>query len=155
MIMSRSPGQCRLCRAARTTLLLRGKYAQAQINDATVNVATEFNVMMAQIDNTIAVIMANFPKDAQGRLLFLTFTADNSGRNTSITFAAAQMAPVKTASTRSLQRSARKWPRRRLSQAQNRLRAGQATEETQRLQRRRLASRPATCSLLWRAPRVR
>jgi hypothetical protein len=59
--------------------------------------ATEFNVMMAQIDNTISVIMANFPKDAQGRLLFLTFTADNSGRNTSITFAAAQVAPVKTA----------------------------------------------------------
>jgi hypothetical protein len=39
----------------------------------------------------------NFPKDASGRLLFLTFTADNSGRNTSSTFTAAQMAPVKTA----------------------------------------------------------
>lgn len=72
-------------------------YAQAQINDATVNVTTEFNSMMTQIDNVITVIMANFPKDAQGRLLFLTFTGDNSGRNTSSVFTAAQMAPVKTA----------------------------------------------------------
>jgi hypothetical protein len=74
-----------------------GAYAQAQINDATVNVSTEFNSMMTAIDNVVAAIIANFPKDAQGRLLFLTWTADNSGRQTSSTFTAAQMAPVKTA----------------------------------------------------------
>jgi hypothetical protein len=74
-----------------------GTYAQQQINDTTVNVTAEFNAMMAQIDNAVAVIMANFPKDGSGRLLFLTFAADNSGRNTSIAFMAAQMAAVKTA----------------------------------------------------------
>jgi hypothetical protein len=74
-----------------------GAYAQAQINDATVNVSTEFNSMMTAIDNVVAAIIANFPKDAQGRLLFLTWTADNSGRQTSSAFTAAQMAPVKTA----------------------------------------------------------
>jgi hypothetical protein len=74
-----------------------GAYAQAQINDATVNVATEFNSMMSAIDAVTAAIISNFPKDASSRLLFLTFSADNSGRNTSSTFTAAQMAPVKTA----------------------------------------------------------
>lgn len=74
-----------------------GAYAQQQINDATVNITTEFNAMMAQIDNTVGIIIANFPKDGSGRLLFLTFTADNTGRNQSSTFTTAQMAPVKTA----------------------------------------------------------
>jgi acetyl-CoA carboxylase beta subunit len=74
-----------------------GAYAQAQINDATVNVATEFNAMMSAIDAVTASITGAFPKDAQGRLLFLTFTADGSGRNTSSAFTAAQMASVKIA----------------------------------------------------------
>lgn len=73
-----------------------GAYAQAQINDATVNIATEFNSMMSAIDAVTAAIITNFPKDGSGRLLFLTFAADNSGRYVSSTFTAAQMAPVKT-----------------------------------------------------------
>lgn len=72
-------------------------YAQAQINDATVDIAAVFNAMMAQIDNTVATIISNFPKDAQGRLTYETFTADNSGRQASSTFTSTQMAPVKTA----------------------------------------------------------
>jgi hypothetical protein len=72
-------------------------YAQAQINDATVNVTTEFNSMMSAIDSVTSAIITNFPKDASNRLLFLTFTADNSGRQTSSAFTSAQMVPVKTA----------------------------------------------------------
>lgn len=71
-------------------------YAQAQINDATVNVTTEFNAMMTAIDNVIASIIANFPKDASSNLQFLKFTGDASGRQTSSTFTSAQMASVKT-----------------------------------------------------------
>jgi hypothetical protein len=74
-----------------------GAYAQSQMNDPTLNAAAEFNAMIAAIDSAISAIISNFPKDASNRLLFLTFAADNSGRNTSSTFTAAQMAPVKTA----------------------------------------------------------
>jgi hypothetical protein len=74
-----------------------GAYAQAQINDTTVNIGAEFSSMMSAIDAVTSAITSNFPKDAQGRLLFLTFTGDGSGRNASSTFTAAQMVSVKTA----------------------------------------------------------
>jgi hypothetical protein len=70
-----------------------GPYAQEQLGDATLNVAAEFNGMIAGIDNTIAWIRANFPTDANGWLLAQTFGA--AGREDR-TFTAAATAGLRT-----------------------------------------------------------
>ncbi len=67
-------------------------FAQNQIGDATINIATEFTAMLTQIDSVIAWIIANFPKDGNGFLLAQTFNADNSGRTVDRPFTTIQMA---------------------------------------------------------------
>lgn len=70
-------------------------YAQAQIGDATINVATEFSNMVSQLNATVAWIIANFPKDGGGFLLAATWLAD--GRITYRTLTTAQTAGLRTA----------------------------------------------------------
>ncbi len=50
-------------------------YAQAQENNAGLNIVTEFNLMTAQIDSTVAWIVANFPQDANGFKLAFSLAA--------------------------------------------------------------------------------
>jgi len=50
-------------------------YAQAQENNPSLNIATEFGLMIAQIDATVAWIIANFPQDANGFKLAFTLAA--------------------------------------------------------------------------------
>ena len=72
-----------------------GPYAQAQINDNTINVATEFNAMMAQIDASIAWINTNFPKDGSGFLLAVQFVG-STGRTADRQFSTATLATFRT-----------------------------------------------------------
>lgn len=72
-------------------------YAQQQINNPGMVVATEFNTMMAAIDACLAWTLANFPKDGNGFLLGWTFQGDGSGRLVDRQFAPAETAAFRTA----------------------------------------------------------
>lgn len=71
-------------------------YAQAQINDSNVNIATEFTNMMNAIDGTIGWVVANFPKDGNGFLLARQFQAGSTGRTVDRQFTPAQTATLRT-----------------------------------------------------------
>lgn len=73
-----------------------GAYAQAQMNDNTLSVATEFTTMMAALDDAIAWVVTNFPKDASGFLLARQFQAGNTGRTVDRQFTPAQTATFRT-----------------------------------------------------------
>ena len=51
-------------------------YAQAQKNDASLDVVAAFNGMLSALDNATNWIAANFPKDGSGFLLARTLGAD-------------------------------------------------------------------------------
>lgn len=74
-----------------------GAYAQDQIADPAINVATEFSGIMTTLDSTISWIIANFPKDGGGWLLATNFNPDNSGRTQWRTLSTAQTAGLRTA----------------------------------------------------------
>lgn len=69
-------------------------YAQEQVNDPTLNVATEFASMVAQIDATRTWINTNFPKDGSGFLL--DRTRDSSARFVDRQFSTATLATFRT-----------------------------------------------------------
>jgi hypothetical protein len=69
--------------------------AQSQVGDPALNVATEFSGMLTALDAVVAWVVANFPKDASGRLLHQTLTA--AGRPVTAPFTAAQTAGLRTA----------------------------------------------------------
>lgn len=69
-------------------------YAQAQVNDGSLNVATSFSTMVAQIDVCTGWVVTNFPKDGNGFLLAQTF--DNSGRPSDRTFSTVSLAAFRT-----------------------------------------------------------
>lgn len=72
-------------------------YAQAQINDNTINVATEFNAMIAALDNVTSWLLANFPKTpTTNELRAKLFAGDNSGRTTDVVFSAAATSGFRT-----------------------------------------------------------
>ena len=71
-------------------------YAQEQIADNTINVATEFNNMMSALDAVGGWIFTNFPKDVDGWLLSRKFNPDNSGRTDDRLFSPAQTAGLRT-----------------------------------------------------------
>ena len=71
-------------------------YAQAQVNDNTLNVAAEFSAMMDTLDGVIAWVVANFPKDGNGFLLARTFQAGSTGRTVDRQFTPAQTASLRT-----------------------------------------------------------
>lgn len=73
-----------------------GAYAQAQIADPTLDVAAEYTSMATAIDETIAWVIANFPKDANGYLLAKQFHADGSGRTVDRKLTTAQTAGLRT-----------------------------------------------------------
>jgi hypothetical protein len=65
-------------------------YASDQVNDPTYDVVAEFNAMRAAMVNARDSLMAMFPKDGSGFLLYQSFTA--SGGLQYRTFTAAQLA---------------------------------------------------------------
>ena len=71
-----------------------GAYAQAQVSDATLDVAAAFTAMVNAIDATRTWIVTNFPKDGSGYLLAAQF--DGTGRITYRTFDTVQLAGLRT-----------------------------------------------------------
>lgn len=69
-------------------------YAQAQENNASLNIVTEFNLMIAQVDATVAWIVTNFPQDASG--FKLAFTLSAAGAPVYRTFDTATLATFRT-----------------------------------------------------------
>lgn len=53
-------------------------FAQEQYNNANLNIVTEFNSVIAAIDNVTANIEGTFPKDASGFLLAAQFGGDGT-----------------------------------------------------------------------------
>ena len=72
-------------------------YVRTQINDATIDIVAEFNTMLTQITATTAWILANFPKDGSGNLLYQQF--DANGRTTFTTFTPAATTGFRTVLT--------------------------------------------------------
>ena len=70
-------------------------YAQAQFNDATYDVATEFTNMVNTINAVVNWVVTNFPKDTGGFAQAYTLAAD--GSRTPVTFTPAQTAGLTTA----------------------------------------------------------
>ena len=54
-----------------------GTYVQNQLNEPARDIGAEFTAMLTEIDNTIAWVVANFPKDASNNLQALVFDASN------------------------------------------------------------------------------
>jgi hypothetical protein len=71
-----------------------GSYAQAQIGDNTINVATEFSNMIAAMDGIVSWVASNFPKDGSNFLLAYTLSAQ--GRLVDRVFSAAATAVLRT-----------------------------------------------------------
>jgi hypothetical protein len=71
-----------------------GAYAQEQVANPALNIATEFTGMTNAIDGTIGWIVANFPKDGGGFLLAQTILA--SGRQQDRVFTAVATAGFRT-----------------------------------------------------------
>lgn len=69
-------------------------YAQAQENNVALNIVTEYNTMAAQIDATVAWIVANFPQDGAG--FKLAFTMANDGTPAYRTFDTATLTGFRT-----------------------------------------------------------
>lgn len=69
-------------------------YAQAQENDATYAVSTEWNNLFSAIDSVLSNITNTFPKDVNGYLLERTILGD--GTFSYRTFTAAQLATLRT-----------------------------------------------------------
>ena len=70
-------------------------YAQAQFNDATYDVATEFTNMVNTINAVVNWVVTNFPKDTGGFAQAYTLASD--GSRTPVTFTPAQTAGLTTA----------------------------------------------------------
>lgn len=72
-------------------------YAQAQINDNTINVATEFNAMVAALDNVTSWLTVNFPKTSvTNELRAKLFSGDNSGRTVDVVFTSTSTSGFRT-----------------------------------------------------------
>ncbi len=69
-------------------------YAQTQENNGALDIAAEYNAMVAQINATMAWIGANFPEDASGYKL--AFTLDANGVLTWRTFTAGSLSTFVT-----------------------------------------------------------
>lgn len=69
-------------------------YAQTQYNDPTLDIANEYTTMLAAINATVDWIRTNFPKDANGYLLY-----EQIGANGAVSyrqFTTAQLAAFRT-----------------------------------------------------------
>lgn len=69
-------------------------YAQAQVNDNTLDVASSFTSMVTQLDALRDWIITNFPKD--GSLFLLAKQFDANGRTTDRQFSTATLATFRT-----------------------------------------------------------
>lgn len=67
-------------------------YARAQLNDNTYDIATEFTAMRTRMVSVLDNLVAMFPKDGNGFVLYETLDAD--GVFTVRTFTSAQVAPA-------------------------------------------------------------
>lgn len=68
-------------------------YAQDQLGDGALDVATEFNAMLAAVDAVTGWVQANFPRDGSGYLLAQTWGVD---RPADRMFSPAQTAGLRT-----------------------------------------------------------
>ena len=72
-------------------------YAQAAVSDPALDVAAEFNGMIAAMDGVTSWLIANFPKTpTTNELRAQTWNADNSGRLVDVVFSAAATATFRT-----------------------------------------------------------
>lgn len=69
-------------------------YAQNELNDSSLNIATEFSTMRTQIVTLQDWIVANFPKDASNNLIVYSF--DSTKRFADIALTTAQLSAFKT-----------------------------------------------------------
>lgn len=69
-------------------------YAQAQVNNPTLDVLGAFNTMQSALVAVITWIVTNFPKDGSNNLLYAQFSA--SGQVVFTSFSAAQLSPLAT-----------------------------------------------------------
>jgi hypothetical protein len=69
-------------------------YAQAQVNNPSLDITAEFNSMVSAIDNLRTWMTTNFPKDGSGFLLAHTF--DAGGRKVDRLFTTVQLATFRT-----------------------------------------------------------
>ncbi len=69
-------------------------YAQAQINNASENIATDFSNMTAALQATINWIVANFPVDSSGYLQYQKY--DANGNFVYLQFTSAQLSGLQT-----------------------------------------------------------
>jgi len=70
------------------------EYVRAQIDNAAVDIVAEYSTMLAQINATRNWVLTNFPKDADGYLLYHKF--DAAGRISQRTFSPAETAGLRT-----------------------------------------------------------
>ena len=72
-------------------------YAQAQINNNTINIATEFANMVSALDGVVSWVLTNFPKTpTTNELRAVTFAVDNSGRTVNVVFTAGATSGLRT-----------------------------------------------------------
>jgi len=69
-------------------------YAQTQVSNPSLDVATAFNNMRTAMLNVVSWVMTNFPKDGSGNLLYQQFTGD--GHTSYTTFTSGQLASLVT-----------------------------------------------------------
>lgn len=65
-------------------------YAQAQVNNPSLDVAGAFNAMQTALVAVVTWVVTNFPKDSNGNLLYTTF--NGSGQVVWVSFTSAQLA---------------------------------------------------------------
>jgi len=71
-----------------------GPYAQAQVNNPSLDVSAAFSAMTTQMDAVRDWVISNFPKDASNYLLAVQF--DVNGRTTDRQFSTASLATFRT-----------------------------------------------------------
>jgi hypothetical protein len=71
-----------------------GPYAQEQVGDSGINIATEFNSMISAMDSVVSWVSTNFPKD--GSNFLLGWTMSPAGRLVDRVFSAAATAGFRT-----------------------------------------------------------
>jgi hypothetical protein len=71
-------------------------YAKEQINNPSIDIATEYNNVIQALDSVVSWIITNMPKDASGYLLVTQFAPENNGRTISRTFTPAETESLRT-----------------------------------------------------------
>jgi hypothetical protein len=71
-------------------------YSQAQVNNPSLNITTEFNAMTGAIDNLRAWMTTNFPKNGTGTAYLQSHTFDGAGRRVDRLFTTGDLSTFRT-----------------------------------------------------------